>query len=46
MTYRILLSHQAESFYKRLDEEIKKRVKGALIALDSSPPRVLSKIMA
>jgi len=37
MTYTVLLSHQAEKFYKKLNKNLKDRVKEALIKLQNKP---------
>ncbi len=37
MTYTVLLSHQAENFYKKLNKSLKDRVKEALIKLQNEP---------
>lgn len=34
MTYTVLLSHQAEKFYKKLTENVKARVREALTTLE------------
>lgn len=37
MTYTVLLSHQAEKVYKKLNKTLKDRVKEALIKLQNKP---------
>jgi mRNA interferase RelE/StbE len=37
LTYTVLLSRQAEKFYKKLNKNLKDRVKEALIALQNQP---------
>lgn len=37
MTYKVLISRQAEKFYKKLEKNIKPKVKEALITLESQP---------
>ncbi len=37
MSYRVLLSRQAERFYKKLQGNVRGRVKKALIGLESEP---------
>ena len=37
MTYAVLLSHQAEKFYKKLKKNIRARVREALTILESQP---------
>jgi len=37
MTYTVLLSHHAEKFYKKLNKNLKDRVKEALIKLQNEP---------
>jgi mRNA interferase RelE/StbE len=37
MTYTVLLSHQAEKFYKKLNKNLKERVKEGLIKLQNEP---------
>jgi mRNA-degrading endonuclease RelE of RelBE toxin-antitoxin system len=37
LTYAVLLSHQAEKFYKKLNKNIRARVREALTILESQP---------
>jgi mRNA-degrading endonuclease RelE of RelBE toxin-antitoxin system len=37
LTYTVLLSRQAEKFYKKLNKKLKERVKETLIALQNQP---------
>jgi len=37
LTYTVLLSHQAEKFYKKLTENVKARVREALTTLEDHP---------
>lgn len=37
MTYTVLLSRQAEKFYKKLKKNVRARVRGALIILEKQP---------
>jgi len=37
LSYTVLLSNQAEKFYKKLRKNVRTRVRGALITLESQP---------
>jgi len=37
LKYTILLSRQAEKFYKKLQEDVKTQVRGSLIGLEDQP---------
>jgi mRNA-degrading endonuclease RelE of RelBE toxin-antitoxin system len=37
LSYRVLLSNQAEKFYKKLQKKVRARVREALVILEKSP---------